>query len=113
MFIYLFILREKHRRRVFENRVFRKLLGPERDEAPAEWRRLHKEEVCDMNSVPIIIRVIKSRRMSGGRGGGWAWGRGEVYTGFCWGDRRERDPLEDPGVDGRIILHGNFQKQDW
>jgi hypothetical protein len=30
--------------------------------------------------------------------------RGEVYTGFWLGNMRERDHLEDPGVDGRIIL---------
>ena len=27
-------------------------------------------------------------------------GRGEVYIGFWWGDLRERDHLEGPGVDG-------------
>jgi hypothetical protein len=31
-------------------------------------------------------------------------GRAEVYIGFWWGNMRERDHLEDPGVDGRIIL---------
>jgi hypothetical protein len=30
--------------------------------------------------------------------------RGEVYTRFWWGNLRERDHLEDPSVDGRIIL---------
>jgi hypothetical protein len=29
---------------------------------------------------------------------------GEVHTGFWWGNLRERDNLEDLGVDGRIIL---------
>jgi len=38
-----------------------------------------------------------------GRGCG-TWGRGvKVYTGFWWGNLRERDHLEDPGVDGRTI----------
>jgi hypothetical protein len=32
------------------------------------------------------------------------WGRGEVQTGFWWGDLRIRDRLEDLGVDGRIML---------
>jgi hypothetical protein len=27
-----------------------------------------------------------------------------VHTGFWWGNRRERDQLEDLSVDGRIIL---------
>jgi hypothetical protein len=32
------------------------------------------------------------------------WGRGEMHTGFWWEDLREGNHLEDPGVDGRIIL---------
>jgi len=39
-------------------------------------------------------------------------GRGEAYTGFWCGNLRERDHLEDPGVDGRIILRWNFRKWD-
>jgi len=37
-------------------------------------------------------------------------GREEVYTGFWWENLRERDPLEDLGVHGRIILKWIFRK---
>jgi hypothetical protein len=48
---------------VFENRVLRRICGPVRDEATGELRRLHNEELNDLYSSPIIIRVIKLRRM--------------------------------------------------
>ena len=37
-------------------------------------------------------------------------GRGEAYTGFWWGNLRERDRLEDSGIDGRIILRWIFRR---
>jgi len=38
--------------------------------------------------------------------------RGEAYTGFWWGNLRERDQLGDLGIDGRIILRWIFRKWD-
>jgi hypothetical protein len=35
-----------------------------------------------------------------------------VYTGLWWGNLRERDHMEDPGVDRRIILRWIFRKWD-
>jgi len=37
-------------------------------------------------------------------------GRGEVRIVVWWGNLRERDHLEDAGVDGRIILGLIFRK---
>ena len=96
-------LREERRLRVFENRVLSRIFGPKRDEVTEEWRKLHNEELNDLYCSPNIFRVIKSRRMR------WPghvarMRKGEVYTGFWWGNLRERDNLGDPGVDGRIIL---------
>jgi hypothetical protein len=38
-------LREKHRLRVFENWVLRRIFGPKRDEVTGVWRKLHNEEL--------------------------------------------------------------------
>jgi len=35
-----------------------------------------------------------------------------VYTGFWWGNLRERDHLEDLGKDGRKILKRIFETVD-
>jgi len=36
--------------------------------------------------------------------------REETYTGFWWGNMRERGHLGDPGIDGSIILRWIFRK---
>jgi hypothetical protein len=57
-------LREERRLRVFENRVFRRICGPKRDEVTGEWRKLHNEELNDLCSSPSIVWVIKSLSLS-------------------------------------------------
>jgi len=39
-------------------------------------------------------------------------GIGEAYSEFWWENLRERDHLEDPGLDGKIILRWIFRQWD-
>jgi hypothetical protein len=68
---------------VFENKMLRRIFGPQRDEVTEEWRKLRNEDLHYLYFSPTIVRVMKSRRM------GWArhvgrMGRGEACTGFWW-----------------------------
>jgi hypothetical protein len=54
------ILREKHKLRVFENRVLRRIFGPKREEVAGDWRRLRNKELHNLYASPNIIGVIKS-----------------------------------------------------
>jgi hypothetical protein len=40
-------------------------------------------------------------------------GRGEVHTGFWWRNLRDGDHLEDPGIDGSIILKSICERWYW
>jgi hypothetical protein len=89
---------------VFENRVLRRVFGPKKDEVTGEWRKLHKEEMNDLYSLPNIVWVVKSRRMRwacGAYGGGERGAQGVGRERGCWGD---------PDVDGRIILRWILRK---
>ena len=97
--------------KVFENRVLRRIFKPKRNEVTGEWRKLHNDGLSDLYVSPNIVRVIKSRRIRW-TGHVTRMGRGKVYTGFWWGNLRERDHLEDPGLDGRIILRCIWRKWD-
>jgi hypothetical protein len=58
-------VREKHKLRVFENKVLRRIFGPKGDGVTGGWRKVHNEELHNLYSSQSIIRIINSRRMRG------------------------------------------------
>jgi hypothetical protein len=87
----------------------RRVFGPKTDEVTGEWRKLHNEELNDLYSLPNIVRVVKSRRMS------WVGhvacmdeerGVHRVLVGKPEGKR----PLGRQDIDGRIMLRWIFRK---
>jgi hypothetical protein len=56
-------VREKHKLRVFENRVLRRIFEPKTDGVMGGWRKLYNEELHNLYSSPSIIRIKKSMRM--------------------------------------------------
>jgi hypothetical protein len=53
----------KHRLRVYENRVLKRIFGPKNKEVVGSWRRLHNAELHNLYASPNIIRVIRSRKI--------------------------------------------------
>jgi hypothetical protein len=81
---------------VFENRVLRRIFGPMRDKVIGDWRKVHNEEL-NLYCSPSIVRVIKLRMR-------WVGHVAHMGERVLMGNLRERDHLEDPSIDGRIIL---------
>jgi len=87
--------------------MLRRIFGRKRDEGTVERRRLRNEELNGVFSQNIM-QVIKSKRM---RRAGHVAFMGE-RVGAYRGNLRERDHLEVPGIDGKIILRWIFKKWD-
>jgi hypothetical protein len=104
-------LKEEHRLRVLENRVFRKIFGPKMEE-DRSWRKLHDDELHDLYSSPNIVRVIKSRKMRWtGHVARMGEGRGAYRV--LVGRLKARDHWEDLGVGGRITLKWSLGRDRW
>jgi hypothetical protein len=81
---------------VFQNRVLRRIFGPERGEETGAWRKLHNEELHNLYSSP-------KRRMRWA--GHVAWmGRKGMHRGYWLESQKERDHWKNQDICGWTIL---------
>jgi hypothetical protein len=52
----------KHRLRISENKVLRKIFNSKAEEATGNWRKLHYQKLHDLYSYPNVIWEIKVKR---------------------------------------------------
>jgi hypothetical protein len=96
-------LLEEHRLRVFENRVLRRIFGPEELEMAGGWRKLYNEQLTNLGPSPNIIRVMKSRRVR------WAEQlaqMGEMRNAYdiLLVKLKGSNHVEDQGINGKVII---------
>lgn len=96
-------LRIKHRLRVSEHAVLRKMFVPKWDEVTVYWCWLHIEELHDLYSSQNIIRVTESRRIRWATHVARMAKRRGAYQILVM-QLRERVHLQDPSIDTRINL---------
>jgi len=77
------------------------LTTPHRKKKHIKLRNIHTESLG-----PGLITLVRPQATE------QAWGKWETYTEFWWGSTNERHHLEDPAVNGRIILRCIFRKWD-
>jgi hypothetical protein len=95
--------------RVFGNRVLRRIFGPKRDEVTGGWRKLHNEELHNLQYSASIIRLIKSRSM---RLTGHVARMEEKRNAYrvLVGKPERKTPLGRLDVGGRIPLKWNLER---
>ena len=91
--------------------ALRRIFGPKRGGVTGEWRKQHNAELNDLYFSANIVRVIKSRRMR--------WAVHVARTGqrrgaymVLVGKPEGKNHLEDPDIDGRIMLKWVFRTWD-
>jgi hypothetical protein len=78
--------------------VLRRIFGPKREEVAGGWRRLHNEELRNLDASPNIVRVIKLR-MKRWVGRVARMGDEKYVQYFLLKNPKGRDHLEEVGVE--------------
>jgi hypothetical protein len=82
--------------------VLRKIVGPKGEEVAGNWKRLHYEELRNLNASPNLIRVKKLWRVRLAR---HVARMGEMGNARFWLENlKGMGHSEDLGVDGKVTL---------
>jgi hypothetical protein len=88
---------------MFEERAIRRIFGPKREAVTGDCPKSNGEWLHYLYPSPNIVSALKERwwdRVVVCHGGV----RGNMSVGFCWGNVKETDVLEDIDWDGRQRL---------
>jgi hypothetical protein len=87
------------------------LLGSKSKEVIGNWNKLHSQDLHDLHSLPKINRMFKYDGWDW-RGKWHVWGEGRGVYRVLLGNMREREHLEDLGVDGSVMVKWAFKNSD-
>jgi len=102
---------------VFDNRVLKRLFGPEWDEVTRDWIKLHNDQLNYLYSSRNIVRVRKSRIMRRARHVARIGFKRSVYR-VLVGKPEEKGPLGRPRLKCEDDIKINLQEvgcggMDW
>jgi hypothetical protein len=99
------MLREEHRLRAFENRVLKRIFGPNRDEVMGDWRKLHNDELHNTYNNQVKENDISRACSTNGE-------KRNAYR-ILMGTPEGKRPLGRPRLSWEDNIKRNLREIEW